>query len=228
MAKARRHTLLALSLLLFVAPGCAQRVPGYNYDESKIPPHTLLDPLRLADGHTVTTPQQWFTQRRPEILRLFEENICGVTPAAAKNAITHARIIEHNEHALNGLAVREQVDLTFEPAPGVTPSPQTQRTIRLLISIPAAPAATPTPHPPLTLRPLLSAPAPAAAAHYPVPVVLGLNFGGNQTVLDDPAILPRPIWTQPKGATELQRIAPSDETRGRSADQWQVKMLLSR
>ena len=186
MAIARRNTLLALSLFLFVTTGCGQRVPGYNYDESKIPPYTLLDPVRLADGRAVTTSQQWFTQRRPEILRLFEDNIFGRTPDAAKNAITHARISEHNEHALNGLAVREQVDLTFEPAPGITPSPQAQHTLRLLLYIPAA----------------------AAAAHHPVPVVLGLNFGGNQTVLDDPAIQPTPIWTQPKGSTELQHVAP--------------------
>jgi len=178
MAIARRYTLLALSLLLVVTVR-AQRVPGYNYDESKIAPYTPLDPLRLADGHTVTTSQQWFTQRRPEIIRLFEDNIFGVTPTAAKNAITHARIVEHNEHALNGLAIREQVDLTFEPEPGITPSPQAERTMRLLIYIPAA----------------------AAAAHHPVPVVLGLNFLGNQTVLDDPAIQPTPIWIQPKGTT---------------------------
>ena len=206
MAIARRNTLLALSLLIVVTATHAQRVPGYNYDESKIPPYTLLDPLRLADGRIVTTSQQWFTQRRPQILRLFEENIFGHTPDAAKNAITHARIIEHNEHALNGLAVREQVELTFEPAPGITPSPQAERTLRLLIYIPAA----------------------AAAAHHPVPVVLGLNFLGNQTVLDDPAIQPTPIWTQPKGSTELQHVAPSDDSRGRATDQWQVRMLLSR
>ena len=198
MATARRNTLLALSLLLLALPIRAQRVPGYNYDESKIPPYTLLDPLRLADGHAgspasllagakaVTTSQQWFTQRRPEILRLFEDNIFGATPAAATHAITHARIIEHNEHALNGLAVREQVDLTFEPAPGVTPSPQAQRTMRLLIYIPAA----------------------AAAAHHPVPVVLGLNFLGNQTVLDDPAIQPTPLWIQPKGSPNSSTSRP--------------------
>src|SRR6185437_6457270 len=77
--------------------------------------------LRLADGHAVTTSQQWLTQRRPQILRLFEQNIFGVTPAAATHAITHARIIEHNEHALNGLAVREQVTSPSNPHPASHP-----------------------------------------------------------------------------------------------------------
>ena len=53
MATVRRYTLLALSLVLFAVPIRAQRIPGYNYDESKIASYTLLDPLRLADGATV-------------------------------------------------------------------------------------------------------------------------------------------------------------------------------
>lgn len=206
MAHTRCLSLLALSLVLFALPIRAQHIAGYNYDESKIPPYELLDPLRLADGHTVSTPQQWFTQSRPEILRLFEDNVFGVTPVLAKNAITHAHIIEHNEHALDGLAVREQIDLTFQPAPGIKPSPQVLRTMRLLLYVPAA----------------------AAAAHHPVPVVLGLNFGGNQTVIDDPAILPTALWIQPKGSAQFQRLAPSPESRGSATQQWQVRMLLSR
>src|SRR5579875_253636 len=196
MANARRRFL---ALLLLVAPAAAQHVPGYNYDESKIPPYTMLDPLRTADGRAITNPQQWFNQRRPEILQLFEDNIFGRTPATAQHTATHARIIEHNEHALNGLAVREQVELTFDPAPGVSPSSQVLHTMRLLVYIPAA----------------------AAAAHHPVPLVLGLNFAGNQTVLDDPAIQPTPVWTQPKGG-DLQQSAPPEESRGTATDQWQV------
>jgi dienelactone hydrolase len=206
MANTRRLTPFVLSFALLVIPICAQRIAGYNYDESKIPPYTMLDPLRLADGHTVTTSQQWFDTRRPEILRLFEENVFGRTPGTAQNAITHARIIEHNEHALDGLAVREQVELTFEAAPGVTPSPEVLHSLRLLVYIPAA----------------------AAAAHHPVPVVLGPNFGGNQTVVDDPGIQPTPIWVEPKGSTELQHVAPPEDSRGRATEQWQVRMLLSR
>ncbi|HTV10066.1 MAG TPA: prolyl oligopeptidase family serine peptidase [Candidatus Aquilonibacter sp.] len=183
----------------------AQHIPGYNYDESKIQPYTMLDPLRLNDGKRVTSATEWREERRPQILRLFEENVFGKTPAAATKALTHARVIEHNEHALNGLAVREQVDLTFDPAPGVTPSPQVERTMRLLIYVPAK----------------------AAAAHRRVPLVLGLNFGGNQTVVDDPGIRPTEIWVHPKGG-ELEHVAPPEDSRGKATQEWQVRMLLSR
>jgi hypothetical protein len=104
----------------------------------------------MEDGRPVTTPKQWYTERRPQIVRLFEENVFGRTPDAAKNAVVHARIIEHNEHALDGLAIREQIELTFDPAPGISPSPQVERTMRLLLYVPAN------------------------ANHRPAPVVLGL------------------------------------------------------
>ncbi len=169
-----------LLLAMTFATVQAQHIPGYNYDESKIPPYTLLDPLKLSNGQPVTTPQQWFTERRPQILHLFEENVFGRTPEAAQHALMHAKVIEHNDHALDGLAVREQIDLTFDPAPGVTPPPTAQRSMRLLLYVPAA----------------------NATARRPSPVILGLNFTGNQSVLDDPAIQPTPLWTKPKGAPQ--------------------------
>jgi dienelactone hydrolase len=195
---------VALCSIVLSVPLCgAQRIPGYNYDESKIPPYHLLDPLRMEDGRPVTTPKQWYTERRPQIVRLFEENVFGRTPDAAKNAVVHARIIEHNEHALDGLAIREQIELTFDPAPGISPSPQVERTMRLLLYVPAN------------------------ANHRPAPVVLGLNFTGNQSVIDDRAILPTPLWSKPKGSAELLHEMPGESTRGSAAPEWQVKLLLS-
>jgi hypothetical protein len=52
-----------------------------NYDESKVKPYTLPDPLVFADGTPVRTARDWMTRRRPEIIRLYEEEIFGRTPA---------------------------------------------------------------------------------------------------------------------------------------------------
>lgn len=41
-----------------------------NYDESKVPPYTLPDPLVMASGARVTSAAMWKRQRRPELLRL--------------------------------------------------------------------------------------------------------------------------------------------------------------
>jgi hypothetical protein len=52
-----------------------------NYDESKVPPYTLPDPLVSANGKRVTDARAWRTQRRPEILKLYEAEIFGRIPA---------------------------------------------------------------------------------------------------------------------------------------------------
>lgn len=42
-----------------------------NYDEAKVAPFTLPDPLVLANGQLVRDHQTWVKQRRPEILRMY-------------------------------------------------------------------------------------------------------------------------------------------------------------
>jgi hypothetical protein len=90
----------------------AQHIPGYNYDESRVPSYTPLDPLRLNDGRPVTTRSEWWDTRRPEIMHLFEENIYGRTPTDAK-APLRLNVIEMDRHALSGRAIRKQIDLYF-------------------------------------------------------------------------------------------------------------------
>jgi (4-O-methyl)-D-glucuronate---lignin esterase len=52
-----------------------------NYDESKVAAFTLPDPLVMNDGEKVTTPEQWWKQRRPEIVELFDREVYGRVPA---------------------------------------------------------------------------------------------------------------------------------------------------
>jgi hypothetical protein len=52
-----------------------------NYDEAKANPYPKLpDPLRLKNGKTVTTPEMWWKQRRPEIVEDFDREIYGRVP----------------------------------------------------------------------------------------------------------------------------------------------------
>src|SRR6185436_829606 len=84
----------AIAVLAFVAllsicavQGQTQNAPRsevagipVNYDEAKVGTYTLPDPLKLTDGKPVRDAKTWQQKRRPEIVRLFEENQFGRSP----------------------------------------------------------------------------------------------------------------------------------------------------
>src|SRR5215475_7287434 len=51
-----------------------------NFEESKVPPYPLPDPLRLNNGEAVKSAEMWWKQRRPEIVELFDREIYGRVP----------------------------------------------------------------------------------------------------------------------------------------------------
>ncbi len=52
-----------------------------NYDESKANPYpNLPDPLILKNGQKVTTPEQWWNERRAEIVEDFDREVYGRVP----------------------------------------------------------------------------------------------------------------------------------------------------
>lgn len=67
-----------------------------------------------------------------------------------------------------------------------------------------------------------------ASLRGPAPIFLGLNFGGNQTVSADPGIRPGQVWAPDPVTKEWTKKAAPPESRGRSAAQWQVEMILAR
>ena len=51
-----------------------------NYDEAKVPPYSLPDPLTMASGEPVADAATWTEVRRPEILQLFKTHVFGEMP----------------------------------------------------------------------------------------------------------------------------------------------------
>jgi len=100
-------------LCVLAALGAAQE-GDFNYDESKVVPYTLPDPLVNADGTRVITARDWNTKRRKEILRLFETEVYGKTPARPFTVQFHLN--EVDTEALQGLATRKQVTIAFSKA----------------------------------------------------------------------------------------------------------------
>ncbi|WP_395737887.1 acetylxylan esterase [Prosthecobacter sp.] len=95
--------------LLFAASALAQTPrPGVNYDETKVGNDPLPD-LKL------TTAEDWTNKRRPEIFKLFEENVYGRTPTdvgAAKFEVTATK-----KDALGGLATRKFIHISVPSRP---------------------------------------------------------------------------------------------------------------
>ncbi|PLK45381.1 acetylxylan esterase [Emticicia sp. TH156] len=99
--------------ILFFIPQmlAAQNV---NYDEARIPAYTLPDILTGIDNKKITSAAQW-EANRPALVRLFAENVYGITPEI-KSRVKY-KIIETNNNALGGKAIRKQVLITFEDFP---------------------------------------------------------------------------------------------------------------
>ena len=93
----------------------AQPRPRTNTDESQVPPYTLPDPLVCADGTPVTRAAVWETKRRPELLRLFEEQVYGRSPD--RPAAMTFEVTSVDARALDGLATRKEITLWFTGRP---------------------------------------------------------------------------------------------------------------
>ena len=86
-----------------------------NYTEAKAGEYTLPDPLTLADGEAVTDAATWIEKRRPEIVRLFEENQFGRCPG--RPADMRFDVFDKGTPAFEGKALRRQVTIHFTQDP---------------------------------------------------------------------------------------------------------------
>ena len=165
-----------------------------NYDEAKVPPYTLPDPLVLANGKKVASADVWIRQRRPEILELFRREVYGRSPAPPKELQYEVTSVERA--ALGGKAVRKEVSIYLG---GTKDGPR----MDLLVYLPAK-------------------------APRPVPVFVGLNFGGNQTICADPGIKLSTQWMRDRPEQGVVKHRATEKSRGVSAGRWQVELVLSR
>src|SRR5205814_6077503 len=108
-------TLTALLCFVLLCVLCESAVRAQprpiNYDELKVPPYTLTDPLVLQNGQKVTTTREWTEKRRPEILRLFETEVYGRSPGRPKKMTWEVTSL--NKNALGGTATRKEVSVYF-------------------------------------------------------------------------------------------------------------------
>jgi hypothetical protein len=192
---------LGLALCVLVA-GLCDRADAQripaNEDETKVGLYTLPDPLVDTNGERVTTAEMWRNRRRGEILELFETYVYGKVPKPPRPIRPTYAVGSEDREALGGKAIRREVTIGFEGHPD---GPR----INVLLYMPRD-----------------------AGANHRVPAFLGLNFGGNQTVNDDPGITLSTAWMRddPRGGVANHRATES--TRGAAASRWNVERIVAR
>ena len=172
----------------------------FNYDESKVPPYTLPDPLLTMSGKRVTDSPTWIEKRRPEILNLFETEVYGRTPSRSTNMAYNVTSTEPN--SLDGKATRKEVSVLFTDQEG---APK----INILIYLPNKTT---------------------QGSNKNTPAFLGLNFWGNHTIHTDPGITLSTQWMREKGGREKGVInnQATENSRGKSSSRWPVEKILDR
>ena len=96
---------------LFLLAACAtltMQAQEANYDESKVGPYTLEDPLRFVNGKKVKNLKDW-ALRRQEILDIFQKEMYGQMPPPSD---IYLEPLEQGV-TLAGFALRRQVRMWF-------------------------------------------------------------------------------------------------------------------
>ncbi len=167
-----------------------------NYDESKVKPYTLPDPLVMVDGKPVRDARAW-RARRAEILRMYETDIYGRIPANTPKVTW--QVAETDPQAREGASIRKRIVGTIgegADAPKInltlhTPA-QAKGAVPIILLVnfgggtPQPPATPPAAAPAATTPPAATPPAtaapPAAAGATPAagapPAAAGRGRGG--------------------------------------------------
>ena len=186
-------TVLAAASAAFAA-----NTPGFNYDEAKVRPYTLPDPLVLNDGTRVRDAAVWRAQRRPELLEIFAREVYGRTPAGRPEKM-HWAVTSVDRAALGGKAVRKEITVWFtEKKDGPK------------------------------MHVLVYQPAGAAGAHTPWPAFLGLNYYGNNCVNADLGIALSTAWMRASADFKIVNNRATEGTRGAHASRWDVETVVAR
>ncbi|MGH7237423.1 MAG: acetylxylan esterase, partial [Candidatus Saccharimonadales bacterium] len=77
-------------------PSGDEKAPNHaNYNEALANPYpNLPDVLTLNNGKKVTTPEQWWKQRRPELIEDFEREVYGRVPKNAPKVTWHTKVTD--------------------------------------------------------------------------------------------------------------------------------------
>ncbi len=188
---------LSFCVLIPLRASRAQEIP-INLDEEKVGKYSLPDPLLMADGRKVATREDWVNERRPELVRIFEDQVYGKVPEPPQPIRATISVRSEDKQALGGTAVRREITIAFsDKADGPR--------LDLLLYLPKV-----------------------SGTPRRVPAFLGLNFEGNHTIQSDPGISLARGWVPNNPAAGVKDHRAAESARGASASRWPVERILAR
>lgn len=103
--------VIILFCLLFISFGGWTQEFKANTDEALVPDYELPELLISQKGRKIKLVKKWEKVRRPEIYKLFENEMFGKIPGELK--IDEVKVWDDNNNALNGQARRKQIGFYF-------------------------------------------------------------------------------------------------------------------
>ena len=190
-----KFTAVAFAAAFAVSPFDASARPP-NYDESKVAPYALEDPLAFADGRKLSGPEEW-PARRAEILGIFAKEMYGMEQrrhrlfaackggaarGGARRAVCGLRRQPDGRRRLSACQARLRRECLDRDEEGDDPVKKDGKVVCEGIG--------------------------------KVPVVLMLNYRGNQSVLDESEVkLPEGEWRKPSS-----KLSPEESENGAMRD----------
>jgi hypothetical protein len=102
-----KRVIIGFVLMASIYGVQAQDQKEANYDEAKVPKYVLPDVLKTTSNVEVKNTRTWENSRRPELLKLFENNIYGQMPK--KYSSIKYTVTKEDATAMNGKAKLKQV-----------------------------------------------------------------------------------------------------------------------
>lgn len=100
--------ILAVYTLVFTM--FFQTLVAQNTDESKVKLYKLPEVLKTMQGKKISSVKDWENIRRPEILKLFENNVYGQVPKDYEKM--SFEIKNEDKNAMNGAATLKEITIT--------------------------------------------------------------------------------------------------------------------
>ncbi len=172
--------------------------PQANYDEAKVEPYKLPDPLVTMDGKRVSAAREW-RGRRAEILRLFETHVYGRSPSVSPRiSFTET---SRDSGALGGAATRREITI-FLTGKGDGPQKEGAR-MSLLLYVPNKRSGR-------------------------APVFLGMNFNGNHAISKDTGVAISKRWMRNSRENGVVDNRATEASRGVESRRWPIEMIVRR